>query len=100
MRAHESAADSPLAAIGVDFDELARVSRVLRVLAREVGDRSFILQGNIGDPDLAQALRHAEQDWSSHRQKLHSLLANAASAVESSLASYQAAENELARAAT
>ncbi len=99
MRAPDSAAGSAPAAIGVDFDQLARISRDLRQLAAQVADRDSILHGQLGDPDLLLALWRAEQDWATHRRRLRSLLEGAAAAVESSLAGYQAIEEQIARAA-
>jgi hypothetical protein len=84
--------------ISVDFPALHDFAITLGALASELGRRGATLTADLLDPDLADALAHAERDWSHQRLRLAAFLDGAAKSVESGLAGYEGLENELIRA--
>ena len=87
-------------AIEVDYFALRRVVATLRALAREMADRDGSLQAEVADPQLHEALRHAERDWWDQRRRLGSYFESSARSVEAALASYQRVDATIRRAAT
>jgi hypothetical protein len=93
--------DGPAAdSIRVDLAGLARLAANLRSLAAEMASRDGGLQDALADPDLADALRHAERDWWDQRRRVKAFLDGAAHAVSESANAYQSVETEIGRAAS
>jgi hypothetical protein len=99
MQAQEKGSLRSAAELEVDFDAIARLVLVLGDLAAEFSGRDGTLQGELGDPDLADALRHAERDWWNQRRALRSFLDGASRAIQGGLHQYEQIENEISGAA-
>lgn len=85
------------AAIEADLPALHRIAANLRELSQEFADRDGTLQTLLADPDLGDALRHAERDWSTQRHRIRTFLLGVADAVSSSAQAYEQVEQQLVR---
>lgn len=87
------------ASISVDFTGLRRVAANLQGIAQLLNDRDASLQEELGDPDLAHALRIAEDDWRRHRRQLQAFMSSTAKALTDGVAAYRRADEVVAQAA-
>jgi hypothetical protein len=99
MRGPDATGGATAPAIFVDIDRLTRLAAVLRSLATEMSDRNGSLQDQLADPELREALRHAERDWWDQRRRLRSYLASTADGLGAAADAYQQVEQGLAGAA-
>jgi hypothetical protein len=99
MRRPDSAAGPAAAEIVVDLDRLVRLAGVLRGLAGEMSDRNGSLQDQLSDPELHEAMRHAERDWWNQRRRLKSYLDATAEAIAAAVQAYRQVEHGIANAA-
>jgi hypothetical protein len=70
----------------------------LKSLAEEMSGRSGTLVGEVADPDLGDALRHAERDWWNQKRELHTYLDGASKAVHGAVTAYEQVEAGLSNA--
>jgi hypothetical protein len=99
MRLPDATDGAAAPAIFVDIDRLTRLAAVVRSLATEMSDRNGSLQDELADPDLHDALRHAERDWWNQRRRLRSYLSSTADGLAAGAEAYQQVEQGLADAA-
>jgi len=83
--------------ISVDFSTLRILAGQLRDLAQHLSNRCAIVQPAL-DRDLYGKLSDVESDWTSHRHKLQSFLADTASTVDQIVAEYEKTNDMITRA--
>jgi uncharacterized protein YukE len=99
MRSPDATDGAAAAELAVDYRELSRLVAALRSLAAEMHDRNGSLQAGIDDPDLHEALRHAERDWGRQRSTLKNFLNNTAQALDHVAQAYREVDTQVASAA-
>jgi hypothetical protein len=99
VRVPDATGGAAAPAIFVDLDRLTRLAAVVRSLATEMSDRNGSLQDGLADPDLHEALRHAERDWWDQRRRLRSYLCSTADGLAAAADAYRQVEQGLADAA-
>jgi len=99
VSAAPSAAPSAATSLSVDYQGLARLGAQLEALARELSTRDGSLQYQLADPEIHEALRHADRDWAHQRQRLHEFVRAGAQALAQTTAAYRNVDAEISAAA-